>query len=175
MLDAIDGEASEKLRNLGRVATLVTVWERHYERKEGRVRWREGAELSRAAQALASPYDPEAKYSTKRGSEWVGYKVHVTETCDANCPRLIVGVLTTPATQQDVSTTLRVHETLAAKHHLPGEHLVDAGYIDADLLVELKRDYGVRLVGPLRGPKGWQTTVPGAFTAYDFSTDWERE
>ncbi len=84
-------------------------------------------------------------------------------------------MLTTPATQQDVSTTLSVHQALAAKHRLPGEHLVDAGYIDADLLVEMKRDYGVQLVGPPRGPKGWQTTVPGAFTAYNFALDWEQE
>lgn len=175
LLEAINDQTSGKLRGLGRVATLAAVWERHYEREGERVRWREGAELSRAAQALESPYDPEAKYSAKRGKEWVGYKVHVTETCDAGCPRLIVGVLTTPATQQDVSTTLSVHQALAAKHRLPGEQLVDAGYIDADLLVQMKRDYGVQLVGPPRGPKGWQTTVPDAFTAYDFTLDWEQE
>lgn len=175
LLDALDKEASEELTGLGKVQTLRAVWDRHYEREGERVRWREGAELSRAAQALESPYDPEAKYSTKRGKEWVGYKVHVTEACDAGCPRLIVGVLTMPATQQDVSTTLSVHRALAAKHRLPGEHLVDAGYIDADLLVQMKRDYGVQLVGPPRGPKGWQTTVPGAFTAYDFTLDWQQE
>lgn len=175
LLDALDEEVSEKLTRLGKVQTLRAVWDRHYEREGERVRWRQGAELSRAAQALESPYDPEAKYSTKRGREWVGYKVHVTESCDEGCPRLIVGVLTTPATQQDVSTTLSVHQTLAAEQLLPGEHLVDAGYIDADLLVEVKQVYGVHLVGPPRGPKGWQTTVPGAFTAYDFALDWQQE
>lgn len=175
LLDALGKQTSEKLKGLGRVHTLRAVWNRHYEREGKCVRWREGAELSRAAQALESPYDPEAKYSTKRGHEWVGYKVHVTESCDEHYPRLIVGVLTTPATQQDVSTTLSVHQALAAKRRLPGEHLVDAGYIDADLLVKMKRDYGVQLVGPPRGPKGWQTTVPGAFTAYDFTLDWEQE
>jgi len=175
LLDALGKQTSEKLKGLGRVQTLRAVWDRHYEREGKCVRWREGVELSRAAQALESPYDPEAKYSTKRGKEWVGYKVHITEGCDDDCPRLIVGVLTTPATQQDVSTTLSVHQALAAEHRLPGEHLVDAGYIDADLLVKMKRDYGVQLVGPPRGPKGWQTTVPGAFTAYDFTLDWEQE
>jgi len=31
---------------------------------------------------ISSPYDPEARWSKKRDTEWVGYKVHVTETCD---------------------------------------------------------------------------------------------
>ncbi len=175
LLNAISQVASEKLKELDKVKTLQAVWERHYERKEERVRWRDSTELSRAAHAIESPYDPEAKYSTKRDQEWVGYKVHVTESCDKGKPRLIVGVLTTPATQQDVSTTLSVHQALANKHHLPGEHLVDAGYIDADLLVEVSRDYSVRLIGPPRSAKGWQTREPGALTVYDFDIDWQRE
>lgn len=80
-----------------------------------------------------------------------------------------------PATQQDMSPTLDVHQALAAKQRLPKEHLVDTGYIDAEGLVEVKRDYGVQLAGPPRGPKGWQSTVSGAFTAYDFTLDWEPE
>ncbi len=51
LLDALRKQPSEKLTGLGRVQTLRAVWNRHYERKEARVRWREGAELSRAAQA----------------------------------------------------------------------------------------------------------------------------
>ena len=71
LLDALGKQTSGKLTGLGRVQTLRAVWDRHYEREGERVRWREGAELNRAAQALESPYDPEAKYSTKRGKEWV--------------------------------------------------------------------------------------------------------
>lgn len=175
LLDAIGKETRERLKALEKVKTLKAVWERHYERKEQQVRWRESSELSRAAHATESPYDPEAKYSTKRGKEWVGYKVHITESCDEDKPHLIVSVLTTPATQQDVSTTLSVHQALATKKYLPKEHLVDAGYIDADLLVEVERDYSLRLVGPPRGAKGWQTKEVDAFTAYDFDIDWERE
>ncbi len=175
LLNAISQVTSEKLKELDKVKTLQAVWDRHYERKEERVRWRDSTELSRAAHAIESPYDPEAKYSTKRGQEWVGYKVHVSESCDKGKPRLIVNVLITSATQQDVSSTLAVHRALADKHHLPGEHLVDAGYIDADLLVEVSRDYSVRLIGPPRSAKGWQTREPGALTVYDFDIDWQRE
>ena len=41
---------------------------------------------------IASPYDPDARYSTKRGIAWVGYKVHLTETCDEDQPHLITQV-----------------------------------------------------------------------------------
>ena len=53
------------------------------------------------AELIASPYDPEARYSTKREVEWVGYKVHLTETCETETPHLIVNVETTPATTPD--------------------------------------------------------------------------
>ncbi len=175
LLDALNDMSAEKLKELGKVKTLQVVWDRHYERRGERVRWRDSSELSRAAFATESPYDPEAKYSTKRGKAWVGYKVHVTENCDEDKPHLIVSVLTTPAPQQDVSTTLDVHQALAAKQQLPKEHFVDTGYIDADLLVVVKQTYGVQLVGPPRGAKGWQTKEPDAFTAYDFNIEWERE
>jgi hypothetical protein len=33
----------------------------------------------------------------KRNTRWVGYKLHLTETCDAGQPGLITRVLTTPA------------------------------------------------------------------------------
>ncbi len=151
------------------------VWERHYERQGKRVRWRESRELSRAASSIESPYDPEARYSTKRGKEWVGYKVHVTESCDEDRPRLLLGVLSAPATQQDVSSTLAVHRALADKHRLPEKHLVDAGHLDAELLVAVHLDYGVQLIGPPRGTKGWQAKEAGAFTINDFEIDWDRE
>ena len=46
LLDAINQVASEKLRELEKVKTLNAVWDRHYERKEERVRWRDKTELT---------------------------------------------------------------------------------------------------------------------------------
>ena len=37
---------------------------------------------------ISSPYDVEARYSTKREVQWVGYKAHLTETCDEDRPHL---------------------------------------------------------------------------------------
>jgi transposase len=47
---------------------------------------------------IQSPYDLEARYSRKRETEWKGYKVHLSETCDGDQPHLITHVETTPAT-----------------------------------------------------------------------------
>ena len=50
-----------------------------------------------AARLIQSPFDLDARYSYKREREWMGYKVHLTETCDEHTPNLITHVLTTNA------------------------------------------------------------------------------
>ena len=52
---------------------------------------------------LDSPYNPEARYGAKGGQDWVGYKVHVTESCDENLPHLLTVVETAPAYSSDMS------------------------------------------------------------------------
>jgi transposase len=39
----------------------------------------------------------------KREVTWVGYKVHLTETCDEDLPHLITHVETSVATEQDIN------------------------------------------------------------------------
>jgi hypothetical protein len=52
------------LLKLEAIETLQKVWQRHYTRNEtGEVGWRKNALLSRAATAIESPYDIEARYS----------------------------------------------------------------------------------------------------------------
>ncbi len=60
-------EQMPDLLKLEVIETLQKVWERHYTRKEtGEVGWRKNALLSRAATAIESPYDIEARHSHKR-------------------------------------------------------------------------------------------------------------
>ena len=66
---------------------------------------------------------------------WIGYKVYLTETCEADQPHLIIDVHTTCAAVSDAAMTGPIHRTLAARGLLPSRHLVDSGYIDANLLV----------------------------------------
>ena len=75
----------------------------------------------------------------------------MSETCDENAAPLITHVMTCPAMQPDMASTADIHKCLADKGLLPAEHFVDAGYVDAALLVSSHRDHGVSLEGPVRG------------------------
>lgn len=122
---------------------------------------------------IHSPYDGQARYSAKRGAGWVGYKVHLTETCDDEQMHVITHVETTTAVVQDVSMTQKIHVALAGKELLPGEHLMDAGYVGADLLVEAKRAYGVEVLGPVKKDVRWQANTEGGYDLSEFDVDWE--
>ena len=62
------------------------------------VRWRTDKDgLPPAARFISSPYDADAHYARKHTTSWVGYKVHLTETCEDDTPNLITNVATTAA------------------------------------------------------------------------------
>jgi transposase len=157
------------------VQTLRDVWRVHYARDGGRLRWRSGAELPPVGERLQSPYDPEMHYSAKFGLEWSGYKVHVTETCDAETAHLVTHVKTDQAMRPDMTCTAEIHERLAAKGLLPAEHFVDAGYVDAALLVASRRDHGIALEGPVRAITKRRSEAEQAYELRHFVIDWARE
>src|SRR3954465_16062088 len=103
LLDAIDrAEAPPAIAALPAVAVLRRVWARHFEREEAGPNSGDTIRL-RPAQGrgpgdrIESPYDSEARFRSKAGTSWTGYMVHLTETCDAGAPRLVVHADTTPA------------------------------------------------------------------------------
>ena len=81
-------------------------------------------------------------------SQWVGYKVHLTETCEDGQPHLITQVLTTPATTPDCVMGPAIHHDLAQRDLLPSTHLLDGGYVDAELLVTAQAQHQIDVVGP---------------------------
>ena len=163
------------LLKLESVKTLQKMWERHFARSEtDEVTFRANSELSRAATAIESPYDTEARHSTRHQLIWTGYKVHLTETCDEDLPRLVINVHTTVATTQDVSCTAEIHKNLEKKSRLPSRHLVDCGYVDSRLLIDSHNQYEIDLFGPARGIKGWQIRE-GGYDLYQFHVDWENK
>jgi hypothetical protein len=99
LLDALESaEAPAELRALPRIEALRRTWQRHYERTPCaptapggpsgcRVRFKASRELPPAAEGIESPYDVEARYRHKRDTQWTGYMVHVSETCDSTAPR----------------------------------------------------------------------------------------
>lgn len=176
LLDAVDAAgAPAAARAEAAVATLRTVWATHYARRDdGSPRWRAPKEWPPVGERVQSPYDPEMHYSAKRGMEWSGYKVHVTETCDDDGAHVITHVETGPAMQPDMTSTAAIHAALAAKGLLPAEHYVDSAYVDAALLVESAREYGVSLEGPVRGLSTWASRAGHGYDLPHFRIDWER-
>jgi transposase len=162
------------LRQVPAVDILRRVWLQQYYAPDegGGVRWRQAADLPPGALLIVSPYDPEARCGGKRDLAWIGYKAHVTETCDDDQPHLITHVATTLGSVTDVEMTAAVHAALAEKDLLPGEHLVDTGYLAGKLLVSSRADYGVDLVGPVPGDSSWQALAKQGFAFADFAIDW---
>jgi transposase len=176
LLHAIDAAVDPPwLREVPAVNTLRQVWAEQYIEVNGKLGWREVKDMPSPAALIPSPYDPEARYSTKREIEWVGYKVHVTETCDAETPHLIVNVETTPATTPDDHMVKRVHTSLEQRGLLPAEQLVDKGYTDAQVLVESPRTYGVTLIGPVADDPSWQARAGTGFDTSPFLVDWDHK
>ncbi|MFD0338899.1 IS1182 family transposase [Streptomyces sp. NPDC127117] len=168
-------QAPQELRTLPQVEHLRQMWVQNFHQVEGEVRRRDPKERPPGAICLVNPYDSEARNSVKRDTAWAGYKVHFTETCEEDVPNLITNVATTDATVPDISMTETVHARLAEVGRLPGEHLVDAGYVDAHALVSARRQYGLTLTGPVAGVVSPQAAAGGGFTADDFTIDWARE
>ena len=100
----------------------------------------EGDGLPPGRHRIASPYDTDARWGAKRDERWLGYKLHVSETCDdvpaCGCgpgapaatqpgaapafPNLITHVATTDATVTDNRMTTVIDDALAAKELAPG-------------------------------------------------------
>jgi len=154
------------------VLLLRQVWLQQFSAEATPLRLRTEKDLPPAAHLIGSPYDPDARLSTKRGSTWNGYKVHLTETCAAEGPNLITDVQTTEATTADVEVTSRVHAALAARELLPAEHFVDSAYPDAETLVQSQAQ-GIDLVGPVHRDSSWQAQAGQGYDLSCFSIDWE--
>src|SRR5262249_17364645 len=109
------------------VETLRRVWVQQYIYVEGTIRWRDADSTPPSSRMISSPYDSEAHYARKRSTSWIGYKVHLTETCDEERPNLITHVETTAAPAGDSGALDSFHGAANKKVLLPSEHLVDGG------------------------------------------------
>ena len=111
--------------------------------------------------------------AAKRPTSWVGFKVHLSDTCEKDSPHLITHVETTTAPVSDDARTATIHERLKHKELVPDQHLVDTGYVDAQLLHRSQQDYGIDLVGPTRADYTWQAQQKTGFEAGQFQIDWQ--
>jgi len=177
LLAALDAATDRpELVRLPKVEILRQVWAAQYVTEEGRLRLGSAAELPPSAEQICSPYDPQARYSSKRNMSWTGYKVQLTETCDPTCmgPHVITNVETTPATTPDDNMVAVVHASLEQRGLLPSEHLVDKGYTDSRVLVDSKQRHDVSIIGPVADDPSWQARE-GGLTKAVFGVDWDRK
>jgi transposase len=185
LLDALEApDAPQEARALPILESLRRTWQRHYERTghtasaagggaQRHVRFKPSQELPPATEGIESPYDGEARYRHKRDTQWTGYMVHVSETCEPTTPHLLTHVHTTPATVHEAQCTEPIQQALIEKDVPPREHLVDAAYISAALLVSSREEQDIILRGPTRPSQGWQTQVEGAYGPEQFVVDWD--
>ena len=110
-----------------------------------------------------SPTHVEARYSRKKSTAWTGYKVHFTETCEADAPHLIVEVIPTSATMADGDIVGELHAHLEEQQMLPAQHWMDMGYVDAEVLAESQSRYQVDIVGPVMPDTSWASKEAGRF------------
>lgn len=169
-----DPNTPQDLANLAEIEILRTVWEQWYVEDPGGGLWaRDPEEMLEAAHRIESPYEVEACYSSKRQSGWVGYKVHLTESCDEGSPSLITGVHTTPATSTDVRQLSDIQESLASSAVLPTEQLADAAYVSGGQ--PHRKPYPpIDLIGPAYQDKSWQAKAKEGFDVANFQVSWNK-
>jgi hypothetical protein len=211
LLEAVYGTTAPGwLAELPAVAVLRTVLLQNYTRtitEDGRevIRRREkepeGDGLPPGQSRIASPYDTSARWGVKRGEIWLGYKLHVSETCDdqprcgcpaagqggtgtgpqghaRDCPapafpNLITHVATTDATVPDSQLTTVIHDELAGKALAPARHYLDSGYLSAALIVSEAARHGIALIGPLLASTSAQARAGNGYACADFAVDYD--
>jgi transposase len=174
LLQLADPLAPATLLDLPAVVVLQAVWQQQFYPAvaDQPLRLRKASDLPPSAELICSPIDAEARFSSKREIEWTGYKVHLTESCDAELPNLITDVHTTVATTPDSVVLPSIQAALCEREMQPAEHLVDSGSMSAANLV-CSQSEQIDLIGPARGEGGWQARLEDGLSARQFVIDWE--
>lgn len=168
-------DAPAAVRALPEVQVLRQIWQQHYEEVDGQTRWRDGPAVS-SAERVVSPYDVQARAARKRDTDWVGYKSHLTETCDEGpeALHLILHVETTLATTEDHEVLAPLLEQERQLGRAPQEMYVDMGYTSGPLLVQ-QASLGTQLMGPVATSSSWQQREQRGFAPPDFELDWQEQ
>jgi transposase len=102
-------------------------------------------------------------------------RVHITETCEDDLPHLSTHVETTSGPVADGAATPTIHAALQQRDLLPAIHLVDTGFLDAELFVESRDDYGVDLLRPTRLDDPWQAREGAGFDVQHFQINGDQQ
>ena len=142
---------------------------------------------------ISSPYDTDARWGAKKDLLWLGYKLHVTETCDdppgcgcvpdpaaarpSRCahdvlPNIITGVATTAAAVHDSQMTIPAAAALDAKGLPPARLYADSGYAAPGHVLAAARRHGITLVTPLLADTSRQARDNAGYDRSAFTIDY---
>ncbi len=158
---------SPVLQSLPEVGLLKRVLAEQYsQNQDGQVQTRPPGQVT--GDVISSPHDTEARYGNKGSHEWIGYKLHVTETVDEVLnTRFITDMTVTPAFIQDNTPVQDIQQRLIERQVPPAQQYVDQGYMSgANLQASLEQSIDLR--GFMRDGN---VTKPEGFRLPDFSID----
>ena len=120
-------EAPVVLSESRMLEVMRRIWVQQYYWDEGGPHWRTKKNYGQppAGLMISSPQDLDIHYCVKRTTEWTGYKVHLTETCEKEHPRLITQVETTTSSIHDVKMTEKIQDDLIERNRQPKTQIVD--------------------------------------------------
>ena len=144
-----------KLAKREAVKLLRRVFDEQFEVVEGKLE----LVTQRPSRAVQNPHDPDAHYADKKTKQWIGYKVHVTETVDPQEPikkkgqpaqHFITEMFTTEAAQDEMAGLTEVLKREQQHHEItPQAMYTDAGYVTENTLTQAEQN-GIELLGPTR-------------------------
>lgn len=169
-IDPVDGW----LARLAPVQALRTIWAQECVVDDAGTWHLRETRIDPGAEHIDSPHDVDARWSSKRSTQWSGYKVHLSETCEPDLPHLIVAVHTTAATGSDIPALADVHDRLTANQATPGEHYLDEGYVTAEAIAQADND-GIEIIGPLTRDSSWQAKQNAGYDKASFTLDWDTQ
>ena len=159
------------LRELPEVAVLTQTWQQKFEIVEEVLVLRKPGPFD-GETTIATPHDPDARYSEKRGQGWVGHKLQVTETDDESQPHLITDIAVTSSVETDYEALEGIQKRLEERDVLPGQQVADGGYMTEDNLVNSAK-LSIDLAGPVKKDTHLQTRMAGGLSLDQFQVDFD--
>jgi transposase len=175
LLDRIDESAPKAAQELAEVVTLQKVLKQQFTRGSGSSGGQVRLRPSRRGQqkdTIVNPHEPEARWSVKRSTKWIGYKLHVTETveAEAGCTFLTdVGI--SAANEHDSEAVDAIQQRLQVLEVAPNEMIVDQGYMSGGNMARSQLR-GIDLFGPMPADNSGK---PDGYRQEDFDIDWQKQ
>lgn len=177
LLAEIEAHGPQAVQHLEEVATLRRVWKQTFIRPKGgaggggKVRLRP-SKRGQWKDTVSTPHDTDARWMDKRGQEWVGYKLQVTETVEAEAGQTFVTDMEIVAANAgDSEAVAGIQRRLIRRGIAPQKQIVDAGYISGKNIAE-SQSRGIELLGPALPDTSHK---PKGYRQQDFQIDWQQE